>query len=79
MSRPLQSTGRANLAPQLSGRAVGWGQSDVQDFEVVSKKHIPDVNAVLARRHENGSDYWASVDGRLGVDRRRPDEPSSTP
>lgn len=34
---------------------------------VVSKKYIPDVEAVLARRHDNGGDYWASADGRLGV------------
>jgi len=36
-------------------------------FEMVSKKYIPDVDAVLARRHDNGADYWASADGRLGV------------
>jgi len=34
---------------------------------VVNKKYIPDVDAVLARRHDNGADYWASADGRLGV------------
>jgi len=34
---------------------------------MVSKKYIPDVDAVLARRHDNGADYWASADGRLGV------------
>jgi len=28
---------------------------------------MPDVEAVLARRHDNGADYWASADGRLGV------------
>lgn len=26
-----------------------------------------DVEAVLARRHDNGGDYWATTDGRLGV------------
>jgi len=26
-----------------------------------------DVEAVLARRHDNGSDYWATPHGRLGV------------
>lgn len=34
---------------------------------MVSEKHIPDIEAVLARRHNNGSDYWATADGRLGV------------
>ena len=34
---------------------------------MVTKKHIPDVEAVLARRHDNDADYWASADGRLGV------------
>lgn len=34
---------------------------------MVTKKYIPDVEAVLARRHDNGADYWASADGRLGV------------
>jgi hypothetical protein len=34
---------------------------------VVSKKYIPDVEAVLARRHDNGADFWASADGRLCV------------
>jgi hypothetical protein len=33
----------------------------------VSKKYQPDVEAVLARRHDNGADFWASADGRLGV------------
>jgi hypothetical protein len=33
----------------------------------VSGKHISDVEAVLARRHDNGADFWASADGRLGV------------
>lgn len=32
-----------------------------------SRKYQPDVDAILARRHDNGSDYWASADGRLGV------------
>ena len=34
---------------------------------MVSKKYIPDVEAVLARRHDNGADFWASADGRLSV------------
>lgn len=33
----------------------------------MSKKYLSDVEAVLARRHDNGGDYWASADGRLGV------------
>jgi hypothetical protein len=36
-------------------------------LEVVSKKYIRDVEAVLARRHDNGADFWASADGRLSV------------
>lgn len=34
---------------------------------MVSKKHTSDVEAVLARRHDNGADFWASADGRLSV------------
>ena len=34
---------------------------------MVSKTQISDVEAVLARRHDNGADFWASADGRLGV------------
>jgi hypothetical protein len=34
---------------------------------VASQKYKPDVEAVLARRHDNGGDYWASADGRLAV------------
>lgn len=34
---------------------------------MVSKRYLPDVEAVLARRHDNGADYWATADSRLGV------------
>lgn len=34
---------------------------------MVSKKYTCDVEAILARQHDNGADYWASPDGRLGV------------
>ena len=34
---------------------------------MVRKKYIPDFEAVLAKRHDNGGDYWASADGRIGV------------
>jgi hypothetical protein len=33
----------------------------------VKSRHIADVEAVLARRRDNGGDYWASADGRLAV------------
>ncbi|MBE3040701.1 MAG: hypothetical protein IMZ62_18040, partial [Chloroflexi bacterium] len=33
----------------------------------MSRKYISDVEAVLARRHDNGADFWASADGRLAV------------
>lgn len=29
--------------------------------------HDPDVTAILARRHDNGGDFWATPDGRLYV------------
>ena len=32
-----------------------------------SSKYAADIEAVLAKRGVNGGDYWASVDGRLGV------------
>ncbi len=34
---------------------------------VESTRHQPDIDAVLARRHDNGADFWATADGRLGV------------
>lgn len=34
---------------------------------MVDQKYLPDLEAVLAKRHDNGSDYWATVDGRIGV------------
>lgn len=34
---------------------------------MVSKGYASDVEAVLARRHDNGGNYWASADGRFGV------------
>jgi hypothetical protein len=36
-------------------------------LRVVSRRYLSDVEAVLARRHDNGADFWASPDGRLGV------------
>ena len=30
-------------------------------------KHASDVEAILARRHDNGADFWATADGRLSV------------
>ncbi len=34
---------------------------------MVRKKYLPDVKAILVKQHENGGDYWATADGRLGV------------
>lgn len=34
---------------------------------MVSRRYMSDVEAVLARRHDNGADFWASADGRLAV------------
>jgi hypothetical protein len=34
---------------------------------MVKREYASDVAAVLARRHDNGGDYWASADGRLAV------------
>lgn len=34
---------------------------------MVSRQYVTDVEAVLARRHDNGADFWATTDGRLGV------------
>ena len=33
---------------------------------LASKKYASDIEAVLATRHDNGGDYWASTDGRFG-------------
>ena len=34
---------------------------------MASRRYQPDVDAILARRHDNGADLWATPDGRLGV------------
>lgn len=34
---------------------------------MVGERYVADVRAVLATRHDNGADFWASADGRLGV------------
>jgi hypothetical protein len=34
---------------------------------VPGRKYQPDVDAILARRHDNGADFWATPDGRLAV------------
>ncbi len=34
---------------------------------MVARKYLPDVDAILARRHDGGADYWATPDGRLLV------------
>ncbi|MCP8308810.1 MAG: prenyltransferase [archaeon] len=34
---------------------------------VVPKQYQSDVEAILARRYDNGGDLWATADGRLGV------------
>lgn len=36
-------------------------------FSVARSTNAADVDAVLARRYDNGADYWATVDGRLAV------------
>ena len=34
---------------------------------MVSKKYEADLDQILATRHDNGADYWATPDGRIGV------------
>ena len=34
---------------------------------MVNKKYAEDLEQVLATRHDNGADYWATADGRIGV------------
>ena len=31
----------------------------------VEKKYVPDVEAILSHRHDNGADYWTTPDKRL--------------
>lgn len=33
----------------------------------VAKQYQADVDAILAKRHDNGADFWAMPDGRWGV------------
>ncbi len=34
---------------------------------MTSKQYAADVDHILAKRHDNGADYWATPDGRIGV------------
>ena len=34
---------------------------------MASRKYQADIDAILARRHDNGADFWATSDGRLAV------------
>lgn len=42
-------------------------QSSSADPMVVAEQYQRDVEAILARRYDNGGDYWASSDGRIGA------------
>jgi len=33
----------------------------------MNNRYVSDVKAIMALRHDNGGDYWATADGRLGV------------
>jgi len=33
----------------------------------IANQHKHDIEAILAKRYDNGGDYWASKDGRLAV------------
>jgi len=33
----------------------------------VAERYKVDVEAIIAKRYDNGGDYWASADGRLAV------------
>lgn len=33
----------------------------------MDNRYVSDVKAIMALRHDNGGDYWATADGRLGV------------
>ncbi|NIS26924.1 prenyltransferase, partial [candidate division KSB1 bacterium] len=34
---------------------------------MVDKKYLTDIDAILAKRHHNGGDFWATPDGRIYV------------
>lgn len=42
-------------------------RSELKGLIVVSKKYLPDVEKILARRHDNGADFWSTNDGKLLV------------
>jgi hypothetical protein len=48
--------------PTSSFRSSGSWPKDT-----LKSSYIADVRAVLARRRDNGGDYWATADGRLAV------------
>ena len=52
------------LAPPQRG---GYHGSHLQDLDVMCNRCISDIKAIVARRHDNGGDYWATADRRLAV------------
>ncbi len=55
---PAQVTGASSEGARGAGAMGGL-------IQVVAREYQDDVDAVLARRHDNGADYWATPDRRL--------------
>ena len=61
-----------SLSGMKEGRSIAKEKRACVIFDevncmVVPKQYQADVDAILARRYDNGGDYWASSDGRVGV------------
>jgi len=55
------------IAERLSTTPLSGEQIQIRRMESLKSKYQNDIEAVLAMRHANGGDYWASADGRLAV------------
>jgi len=51
----------------LKGRDKSAKRRGASNAAAVKSSHETDIEAILAKRHHNGGDYWATPDGRIYV------------
>ena len=61
MEKSSVITGPAVMAEQIGNIAFGK--------ELIFEMHQADLEKILATRHSNGADFWATQDGRIGIER----------
>jgi len=44
---------------------IGQRKTKYTEAKMIEKEYLPDIEAILSHRHDNGADYWATPDQRL--------------